>query len=493
MDSLEPAINERVVLYQILARDWLLRMPLVDGRPRCLNEISVEELDKLENLGFNWLYLLGVWQTGVASREVSRNNPSWRAGYQQALSDFTEEDVSGSPFAVGAYQVHPDFGGDAALAELRTRLQARGMKLMLDFVPNHLGLDHAWIHSHPEYFIRGTDADLERDPNDFVRCGESIFARGRDPYFPGWIDTVQLDYSQDETRHAMASELQKIAGQCDGLRCDMAMLLLPEVFQRTWNRKMQPFWPDAIRGVREQHPNFTMVAEVYWNLEWELQHQGFDFTYDKTLYDRLIHRDVDGVQMHLRADLGFQKKLVRFLENHDEPRIANELSFAEHRAAALIAYAIPGLRFFHDGQLEGARRRASIHLRRREREATDQSVWQFYQILLQELRGGGFPGEWKLLTAIPAWEGNPSAHSVVGSAWMMNGRLQTLVAVNFSDHQSQCYLQLNGSEVPSEALAFRDVLSGTAYERTGTDLASRGLYIDLPAWGAHLLRVESAT
>ena len=85
----------------------------------------------------------------------------------------------------------------------------------------------------------------------------------------------------------MARELERIATMCDGVRCDMAMLILPDVFERTWGRRPEPFWPRTIERVRKAAPSFLFMAEVYWDLEWELQQQGFNYTYDKRLYDRL--------------------------------------------------------------------------------------------------------------------------------------------------------------------------------------------------------------
>ena len=123
---------------------------------------------------------------------------------------------------------------------------------MLDFVPNHMGPDHPWVKDHPEYFVPGTASDLEKNPQNYQRVksgkGDLILAYGRDPYFSGWPDTVQLDYSNPATVEAMTRELLRISGQCDGVRCDMAMLILPEVFEKTWGRKAQPFWANAINS-----------------------------------------------------------------------------------------------------------------------------------------------------------------------------------------------------------------------------------------------------
>ncbi len=127
---------------------------------------------------------------------------------------------------------------------------------MLDFVPNHMGPDHPWVEDHPDYFVAGTEDDLQKNPQNYIRVkrsqGDMILAYGRDPYFSGWPDTLQLDYSNPATVEAMTKELLRISGQCDGVRCDMAMLVLPDVFERTWGRKAQSFWPDATKAVREK-------------------------------------------------------------------------------------------------------------------------------------------------------------------------------------------------------------------------------------------------
>jgi glycosidase len=173
------------------------------------------------------------------------------------------------------------WAGRALRTRLRERLRKRGLRLMLDFVPNHTGLDHSWVEEHPEYYIRGTDPDLARAPMNYTWVkrsgGDLLLAHGRDPYFAGWPDTLQLNYGNPATQEAMIAELVKIAGQCDGVRCDMAMLVLPEVFQRTWGIAARLFWPEATRRVREKAPGFCFMAEVYWDMEWAMQQQGFDY------------------------------------------------------------------------------------------------------------------------------------------------------------------------------------------------------------------------
>jgi glycosidase len=395
-------------LYQVNTRVWLTGRSRDLGRAATLDDVPDAELDRLAALGLDWLWLLSVWQTGPAGQQVSRGNHEWRKEFEETLPDLREEDIAGSGFAITGYTVHPALGGDAALARLRERLGKRGLRLMLDFVPNHTGPDHPWVEDHPEYYVAGTERDLSRAPRNYTRArrrrGDLVLAHGRDPYFRGWPDTLQLNYGNPATQEAMAGELVRIAGQCDGVRCDMAMLVLPDVFERTWGINAQPFWPEATRRVRERAPDFCFMAEVYWDLEWALQQQGFDYTYDKRLYDRLRDRHARPVREHFRAAPDYQDRLARFLENHDEPRAAATFPPGVHEAAAVITFLSPGLRFFHQGQFQGRAKRISPHLGRGPVEPTNQELAKFYDRLLGVLRRPAVRrGEWQLLECVPAW------------------------------------------------------------------------------------------
>lgn len=476
-------------LYQINTRVWLTKLSQVLGRPASLDDISDAELDRLAKIGFDWIWLLSVWQTGPEAQQVSRSNPEWRHEFQETLPDLSEDDIAGSGFAITGYTVHQNLGGDGALARLRERLRLRGLKLMLDFVPNHMGLGHPWIASHPDYFIHCREHDLASAPQNFIRVerpgGEQIFAYGRDPYFSGWPDTLQLNYASPALQAAMIGELVRIAGQCDGVRCDMAMLVLPEVFERTWGRHAPPFWPTAIERVREQFPAFVFMAEVYWDMEWTLQQQGFDYAYDKRLYDRLREGHAGTVRGHLRAGLDYQDKLARFLENHDEPRAAATFSEDVHCAAAVITFLSPGLRFFHQGQFGGSRKRISPHLVRGPHELVDDSLQQFYKRLLTVLRLAAVrDGEWQLLECAPAWDGNGTVDAFVVGAWRDARGNCLVVAVNFAPHQSQCHVRLPFPDLAGRKWQLQDQLSADRYDRDGDDLTGKGLYLDMAPWQA---------
>lgn len=486
-------------LYEINARVWLRALSRRYGEPITLATVPDEEVKRLAALKVDWIWLLSVWQTGEAGRTVSRTNPALREEYRRTLPDLDEDqDICGSGFAIVRYQVGAALGGPTALAAFRKRLAAHGMRLMLDFVPNHTAPDHPWIETHPDFFIGGDASDLQRTPTNYIRietsAGPRIFAHGRDPYFPGWPDTLQLNYGNPALQEARITELLDIAGQCDGLRCDMAMLIVPEVFERTWGIAMEPFWPRAIAAVRAAQPGFTFMAEVYWDMEWELQQQGFDYCYDKRLYDRLRGRYARPVREHLAADPGYQAKLARFLENHDEPRAAEVFPLPVHKAAAAVTYFAPGLRFFHQGQFEGFRVHIPTHLCRGPDEPTNPAIAAFYETLLRVLADPVFrDGHWLRLDPFPAWAGNWSCDNFIAYVWQAADGARALVVVNFEDSQGQCHLRLPFADIARRRVRLTDAIGSEIYDRDGSALLDPGLYVDLGAWGVNVFTFGEAS
>jgi Alpha amylase, catalytic domain len=483
-------VSGHPLIYQINTRVWLTELFKSLGRPATLDDIQDAELDHLVKMGFDWVWFLSVWQTGPAGQRVSRSNHEWRREFEDTLPDLREEDIAGSGFAITGYTVHRDLGGNAALARLRERLRKRGLKLLLDFVPNHTGLDHPWVEDHPEYYISGTELDQARAPQNYTwakrKGGDKLLAYGRDPYFSGWPDTLQLNYGNPATQDAMIGELLRIAGQCDGVRCDMAMLVLPDVFERTWGLQAELFWPKATQRVRAKSPGFLFMAEVYWDREWTLQQQGFDYTYDKRLYDRLREGHATPVRDHFRADPDYQNKMARFLENHDEPRAAATFAPGMHEAAAIITYLSPGLRFFHQGQFEGRRKRISPHLCRGPIEVVDKELEQFYARLLGVLRQPVVrDGQWQLLDCIPAWDGNWTHDCFLAFAWQGPDAERLLVAVNYAPNHSQCHVRLPFADLGNGQWRLQDQLGTASYDRDGNELHSGGFYLDVPPWQCH--------
>jgi glycosidase len=482
-------------LFQVNTRVWLTALSQRLNRLATLDDIPDLELDRIKSKGFDWIWFLSVWQTGAAGRKISRENEGWRKEFAETLPDLKEEDIAGSGFAITGYKVPEEIGGNDALSRLHKRLNDRGLKLMLDFVPNHMAIDHPWVSSHPDFFIRGTKTDLERTPDNYIKIekenGEIILAHGRDPFFPGWPDTLQLNYSSQLLQEEMIGELKKISQLSDGVRCDMAMLVLPDVFERTWGLKSQPFWPKAIKQTHEINPGFCFMAEVYWDLEWTMIQNGFDYAYDKRLYDRLKEGHPRPVKEHLHAGLDYQGHMARFLENHDEPRVAAEFPEGKHEAAAVITFLSPGLRFFHNGQFEGARKKISPHLVRGPEEQVNNLLESFYDRLTGILQLQTFrTGNWQLLQSLQAWEGNRTFESYISFAWNNGNGEKILVSVNYSSKRSQCYIKLPFSDLNGSAWLMKDLLSETAYEREGCDLHEKGMYLDEPAWKAYVFLMQ---
>jgi len=486
--------------YQVNTRILLQEVSVALGRPVSLDDVPDATLDQFVEHGFSWIWLLGVWQTGEAGLRIARHDPGLRAQLARELPDLRVEDIIGSPFAVTAYEVHRDFGGDAALERLRRRLAQRGLRLLLDFVSNHVALDHPWVFDHPEFLVHGSEEDLSGQPENYARVetrlGPAIVAHGRDPNFAGWRDTVQLNYRHGGLREAQIAALSEISERCDGVRCDMAMLLEPEVIARTWGARAQPadgsppddspFWPAAIAAVRGRRVDFLFVAEVYWDLEWRLQQQGFDFTYDKRLYDRLLAGVASRVRDHLQAAPIFLERSLHFIENHDEPRAAAVFPPAMHRAAAVIALSAPGMRLVHEGQMDGRRTRVSMALGRRDAEPVDHDLRAFYARLLAAIsRPEARDGQWRLWTVRAAHEQDHSFEQLIVSTWE-RGDQRLLVVVNFGPLPGRGTVALSLAGLAGRRWRLADLLADTSIDVEGDALAA-DFPLELAPWGQQMV------
>ncbi len=498
--------NRHPLLLEVNVRVLLTELSRSARKRVLLGSIPDALLDRWADLGFDAVWLMGVWTTGSAGRDIARSLPGLAEEYGQVLPDFSPEDVGGSPYAVQDYEVSPLCGGPRELTRLRKRLADRGLATVLDFVVNHTATDHAWVRQHPEYYINGTSDQLRADPGSWfsvpAKKGEKVLAHGRDPMFPAWTDTAQVNHLHAGARGAMIDTLRSIADQCDGVRADMAMLVLREVFERQWGaaagledgqRAKGEFWSEAISTVRAEHPGFLFIAEAYWDLEWQLQQLGFDFTYDKKLYDRMRHEGSTAVRDHLRAEMSFQLHSLRFIENHDEPRAAAVFRPEPwHYASAVLVLTIPGMAMIHEGQMEGRTRKVPVQLLRRPDEPTNEQTLLFYERLLHCLRDPGMKsGEWRLLEVKPAWHDNQTWEACLAFCWHGGNGCVRFIVVNYSPHSSQCYVAVPLEEVEGPSLEFRDLMSEAVYVRDRQGLATKGMYIDLPGYGFYVFSVSA--
>jgi glycosidase len=444
-------------LLEVFARFWA---------PRGFAAVPDEELDRIAELWFDYLWIMGVWTLGRIGQRIS----------SELHPDFSVEDVVGSPYAVARYEVDPRFGGDAALADLRARLAKRNIQLIVDFVPNHTARDHHWVTEHPEVYVHDPDG----------------IAAGKDPYLAPWTDTAQLDHRLAVTRRLLIETLARIADRADGVRCDMAMLALPEVFESTW-RSLPPaadqprasgeLWADAIDHLAGRP--FTWIAETYWGLETRLQLLGFDFTYDKTLYDRLVHGDAPSVRAHLGASLEYQSRSVRFLENHDELRLAQLLPQPRATAALAVTLTVPGMRMIHEGQIDGCRIRTNIHLGKRPEEPIDVVTRAAHLRLLEIARTPAVrSGSFAMLTT--------RDERLIAHRWEHpEGSIVVIVNYSGSHVQSLVVFDLHG--IAGRTVDLADCMNGAVYTRDGSELVDphRGLYVDLAPWQAHVFAVRT--
>jgi Alpha amylase, catalytic domain len=480
-------------IYEINTWVWLAELSTSRGNPVTLSSVPEAEWDALAAYGFDAVWLMGVWERSPAGIAIANRNRNLLDDFKRALPDFRQQDNVGSPYCVRRYVVDGHLGGREGLAVARQELAKRGVRLILDFVPNHVAPDHPWVGEHPEYFVQGSADDAKNDPSSFVNIEGRVFACGRDPYFPAWKDVLQLNAFQPGLRRVILETVSSIAGQCDGIRCDMAMLLLNSIFERTWgSRAGKPpateYWRDLIPAVKKIYPDFLFVAEAYWDLEWELQLQGFDFCYDKRLYDRLEHGNAESIRQHLCADPGYQAKLLRFIENHDEPRAATTFSSAKERAAAVTIATLPGARLFHEGQFEGRRIRLPVFLSRRPAELADQPLQVFYHWLLDAINGPVFrEGEWVLCNCA-GWPDNSSYQNLVAWSWVKE-KDRYLIIVNLSDSAAQAVVQVPLDELRGKTWCLVDVLSGQTYDRNGDEMREPGLYVDLKPWNYHFFKI----
>jgi hypothetical protein len=490
------------LIYEINTQVWLYELGQKYGRAVQFDTVPAEEIERLASYGFDALWLMGAWTRSPQARAIVVNYPDLQHECREALPDVQDEDVTGSPYAIYSYSIDPAWGGDEGLRQLRARLAGQGLRLMLDFVPNHLAIDHSWTRGHPEYFVQGSQADLENAPDHYFAVqsvdGPKILAHGRDPYFPPWADTAQLNYLNPRTHAAMLGELSKVAALCDGVRCDMAMLATSRIFKETWGQQAQiapgeentaeppEFWREAIAATRSAYPGFLFMAEVYWNMEWELQQQGFDLTYDKTLYDRLRWDSPDSVRGHLRAEMDYQAHLLRFVENHDEQRALVAFGLEKSQAAAAIAATLPGACLFHDGQLEGREVKVPVQLRRRREESPVPALQDFYRRLIAVAGEDVFrEGDWALLTTCPPWEEAATCHNIIAYLWT-RGEERRLVAVNLGGERSWGLVHVPLPALRGRKVVLQDLMSDTRYELPGDQLLNCGLCLNM---SPYLVRV----
>jgi hypothetical protein len=483
-------------LYEMNTWAWLEELSLKYNKRLTLRDVPDSEWDELARLGFDFIWLMGVWERSPAGRRFFQSDPASFPSFDQALPGWRLSQIVGSPYSIRRYLPDTRIGSFSDLDQVRETLHARRMSLILDFVPNHTAPDNPWTSQHAEFYVQGSQDDFRRDPSAFYLAdspGEpTLLAHGRDPYFPPWRDVVQLNYFEPAARTAMLIELREIAKHCDGVRCDMAMLVFNDIFARTWGPLLigrkppaHEFWADAVAAI----PNFLWLAEVYWNCEGQCHDLGFNFTYDKGLYDALRDGRIGEIHERLSADISLQSRAARFLENHDEPRSAAIFGAGTRESFATLVATLPGMRFYHHGQLDGRKIHLPIPLAAAASEISDIETRVFYERILNLSNEPAFHfGQWNLLEVNSA--GDDTFRNLVAYQWLHND-VRKVVIVNLSSSSSQARVRFREGIATAGQYVFLDQLHDVRYPRDGNEIAQQGLYIHLDPYRAHLFEVSS--
>ncbi len=483
-------------MFEINTRVWLKKFS-GENPNFTISDVPSSYWDYLKEKGIDYIWLMGIWKTSPIAAKKYAFEPNLVKNYKSVLRNWAPKDVIGSPYAIDVYDIDESLGSIEDLLDVKLKLNNRGMKLILDYVPNHFSAETILLQTHQDIFLYTTEEHFQHDKHTYFKPFENedcYFAHGRDPFFPAWQDTVQVNYFSITARDFMANTLMQLTDICDGLRCDMAMLALNNVFQNTWSSNLNQlgfekpedeFWKTAIDLVRKKRDDFIFIAEVYWDLEWEMQQLGFNYTYDKKLTDRLKDGHAQDIRGHLNATADYQSKSLRFIENHDENRSITSLGVNKAKAAAVIISTICGMHFYFDGQFEGKRVKLPVQLGREPLEKPNKSFINFYNHLLNITKHDIFKiGSWRQLKPDKCSENDFSFYNIL--AWKWEHKTENrLVVVNFSNTISICLLKLNIKE-NSEKIVLTDLLNNIKYEREKHEIEQNGLFIKLGKYESHI-------
>uniref|UniRef100_A0A7S0BM75 Glycosyl hydrolase family 13 catalytic domain-containing protein n=1 Tax=Rhodosorus marinus TaxID=101924 RepID=A0A7S0BM75_9RHOD len=488
-------IGKGFTLYEINSRPWLFELREKYGTEviRTIADVPDAEIEKLKEFRVHMVWLQGVWKLGKFGLEMDKTEPGRVGAYGRVLPGFTEDDIIGSPYAVVEYVVNEDIGGDQALQEFRKKLSDRGIKLMLDLVPNHMAVDSEWMKDEEkkEYFVRKPSSGSDFNPHEFMADGT---AHGKDPYCGAWPDTAQLNYFNPELRKAMTEVLVKLAASCDGLRVDMAMLILnkchnqcwgPVLAANGWSTPQDEFWRNAIKAMRQTHPDMILMAEVYWGLDSELIELGFDATYDKALYDTTLSRHLDNLRGYIGSKSeAFLAHSTHFVENHDEPRAVAEFGGKMNaNCAAALQFALPGIRLQFHGQWAGVSKTLDVHLRRHADEPRDEKNEKYYKRLNAILDDELFrQGSFEMVGAYDAGEGDRQVWRLTTFKWTLGAR-KCIAVFNYSDEESGGHITLDDITATDKEYKIQELLGGNEYSRNPQELKTKGLFVWLKPFG----------
>ncbi len=470
-------------IYEINTLNWLNELSIKHGKKINLNNIPDNEIKDIQDLGFNAVWLMGVWQRSPKALEINKNDPIFMSEVNTLLPKDRLAHLVGSAYSIKDYSLNPVLGVWQDLLDFKKLLNERNIKLILDFVPNHVALDHVWTKKYPEYFIKATDEVAASQSNNFTNIEGHNYALGRDPHYEPWVDVVQLNAFSENLRHEAASVLKNISSVADGVRCDMAMLFLNQIFSSTWGKLAgdipnTEYWQSVISEVREVCPELIFIAEAYWHSGEKLVSLGFNYVYDKDFYDCLWSENYDFLRLYLSRPLSEQHSSLRFIENHDEPRAASHV-FKVHRMAAAILVTTPGAHLFYHGQLSGKKIKMPVQLSMDSKENKNKKVSSFYRELFVAKENVGDPSNrFELLLIEPQYE------DVLCWRWEYNESV-FITAVNYNNRLQNFRVDLIKKPRKAEL-----IFSTSKKIRRLVELNDDGLWISLAPHQVIILKIN---
>jgi hypothetical protein len=496
-------MNNTELIYEVDIRELFYRFKSNISSIKNLNHIPDTFFTELKRIGVKYIWLIGIYEQSKTGKKLAFELQELHSKYMECLSDWTKKDIAASPYAIKKYEIAREFGGIKAYRIFRKKLKEKfDIGIILDFIPNHVALDNSIVEKHPEYFIRVNEPiPPERSKNYFKKTTETgniFLAHGKDPFSPVWKDTLQLDYRSKAVQKYMTKEVVKLSELCDGLRCDMSMLILSEVFNSNWKDYPLPsdivpsgkeFWCDAISTVRNLNPKFLFIAEVYWDKEKIMLDLGFDYVYDKKLYDCLTQYNCPRLREYIQHTFSFEKGRLVFLENHDEQRAASILPREKYYACAVLNYSLPSVKLLHEGQLEGRKIPHALQLLRIQPEKINVEIYQFYRTLFDVIHKSAIKnGYFRALNPLPAWERSPSYQNFIIYFYENDKLEKDLVVVNFSGYQSQCRVKIESFDLIGHEFIIEDRLSDQKYQRSGNEMFYDGLFLELMPYQAQIFQ-----
>jgi len=470
LNPIEQRIGDRAAVLRVDARVWLREASLEAGRPVDLGSVLPSRSGLLLEEGFGWLWLGGIWDPGETGRWIARRSALLLERFREDLPDLEISDIDGPALPPRAYTAREDLGGDEGLETLRRDLQGRGIRLLVDFVPDCVAADHPWVTEHPEFILHSAGGP----------CPEEAAA----PALPA-LPAATLDLGHPGVQEAVMAELDLVARRADGIH--LAGRIAPEA---------RGFWSGALGRLRAAHPRLMILGEPPASapassltgssppVDVDL---GLDVEIDAGFRDLGMAPDPAAIPGAVKE--GTRRPCARFLEEYGGARVTERLPRARHEAAAVLAYLSASLAVFSDGEIEGRKRPWNPFLTRRAAEPPDGEIRSFYGRLLDVLGRPAARSPCRVLPLSRAWEENESWRQVTVLTRGEMGKPLLLVAVNFGPAEAQCYASVEGLLGESGGWLLQDLFSTQVYTRDRGDLAQRGLYLALAPWDYNVFEV----